>query len=131
LAKKKLPFDQRKKAKPKKPKSRFRFIKYLFLIGLLLFFVAGGAAAAVLGEPGEEPGDRRAAHQLLRRVRARRGCGRGAGSLVLLLVCCCSCEGLFVVCGAWLHACTHAMAATAWGVPLLCSTALSLSAPDF
>ncbi len=48
MAKKKLPFDQQKIIKPKKPKSKFRFIKYLFLIGLLLFFIAGGAAAAVI-----------------------------------------------------------------------------------
>ncbi len=48
MAKKKLPFDQQKKIKQKKPKSKFRFIKYLFLIGLLLFFIAGGAAAAVI-----------------------------------------------------------------------------------
>ncbi len=49
MAEKKLPFDQQKnKTSNKQPRSRFRILKILVLVGLLLFFIVGGAGAAVV-----------------------------------------------------------------------------------
>ncbi len=49
MAEKKLPFDQLyDKKKLKRSRSRFRIFKIAILVGFILFFIAGGAAAAVV-----------------------------------------------------------------------------------